>query len=138
MKKLNGNGKDLVSENVSALKTIFPEAFAEDKIDFDALRPCPEESVDWDTTQNLFIEGENLEVLSETGRQTTMLRSKKLMNRADLQKKLRLKSQANFRERYLKPALESGLIEMTISDKPKSSRQMYRLTLKGKQTLEIY
>jgi len=27
------------------------------------LRPCPEESVDWETTQNLFIEGDNLEVL---------------------------------------------------------------------------
>jgi len=27
------------------------------------LRPCPEESVDWDTTKNLFIEGDNLEVL---------------------------------------------------------------------------
>jgi len=27
------------------------------------LVPCPQESVDWDTTQNLFIEGENLEVL---------------------------------------------------------------------------
>ncbi len=27
------------------------------------LLPCPEESVDWDTTKNLFIEGDNLEVL---------------------------------------------------------------------------
>ena len=27
------------------------------------LRPCKKESVDWDTTQNLFIEGDNLEVL---------------------------------------------------------------------------
>ena len=27
------------------------------------LRPCPEESVDWDTTQNLYIDGDNLEVL---------------------------------------------------------------------------
>lgn len=27
------------------------------------LRPCPEESVDWDTTKNLMIEGDNLEVL---------------------------------------------------------------------------
>lgn len=27
------------------------------------LRPCPEESVDWQTTQNLFIEGDNLESL---------------------------------------------------------------------------
>ena len=27
------------------------------------LRPCKEESVDWDTTENLYIEGDNLEVL---------------------------------------------------------------------------
>src|SRR6266508_4774259 len=27
------------------------------------LRPCPEDSMDWDTTQNLMIEGDNLEVL---------------------------------------------------------------------------
>lgn len=27
------------------------------------LRPCPEDSIDWDTTQNLVIEGDNLEVL---------------------------------------------------------------------------
>ena len=27
------------------------------------LKPCPEESVDWDNTQNLYIEGDNLEVL---------------------------------------------------------------------------
>jgi len=28
-----------------------------------ALRPCPEESVNWEQTQNLYIEGDNLEVL---------------------------------------------------------------------------
>jgi adenine-specific DNA-methyltransferase len=27
------------------------------------LRPCKEESVDWDNTENLYIEGDNLEVL---------------------------------------------------------------------------
>lgn len=27
------------------------------------LRPCPEESLNWDTTENLYIEGDNLEVL---------------------------------------------------------------------------
>jgi len=27
------------------------------------LTPCPDESVDWDNTGNLFIEGDNLEVL---------------------------------------------------------------------------
>ncbi len=100
MTEQEGASLDVVGENIQALKTIFPEAFTEDKIDFDALRqllgdavdegegkyglnwhgkkkarqialtpstgtlrPCPEESVDWDTTQNLFIEGDNLEVL---------------------------------------------------------------------------
>lgn len=27
------------------------------------LRPCPEESINWDTTENLYLEGDNLEVL---------------------------------------------------------------------------
>ena len=27
------------------------------------LRPCPEESVDWENTKNLYIEGDNLDVL---------------------------------------------------------------------------
>ncbi|MFR9547198.1 MAG: site-specific DNA-methyltransferase, partial [Rikenellaceae bacterium] len=27
------------------------------------LRPCVEDSVDWDTTENIYIEGDNLEVL---------------------------------------------------------------------------
>ena len=27
------------------------------------LRPCPKESVDWDTTENMYIEGDNLDVL---------------------------------------------------------------------------
>ena len=28
-----------------------------------ALRPCVEESKDWETTENLYIEGDNLDVL---------------------------------------------------------------------------
>ncbi|MBC8417049.1 MAG: site-specific DNA-methyltransferase [Desulfobacterales bacterium] len=100
MTEQEGASLDVVGENIQALKQILPDAFTEDKIDFDALRqllgdavdegegkyglnwhgkkkarqialtpstgtlrPCPEESVDWDTTQNLFIEGDNLEVL---------------------------------------------------------------------------
>lgn len=91
---------DIVAENIDHLKSLFPEAFTEGKIDFEVLRqllggevderdekyglnwhgkraarqlaltpstgtlrPCPEESVDWDTTKNLMIEGDNLEVL---------------------------------------------------------------------------
>ena len=91
---------DIVADNLSQLQSLFPEAFAEGKVQFDVLRqllggavdeadekyglnwhgkrrarqialtpstgtlrPCPDESVDWDTTQNLMIEGDNLEVL---------------------------------------------------------------------------
>ena len=100
MDKMDGKTMDIVAENLGKLKELFPEAFNEGKIDFDALkevlgtfvddrderysftwngkskarmiaqtpstgtlRPCKEESVDWDTTQNIFIEGDNLEVL---------------------------------------------------------------------------
>lgn len=54
-----------------------------------------------------------------------------VMTRKALQKALGLKSDANFRTLYLVPALEAGLIEMTIPDKPKSSRQQYRLSSAG-------
>ena len=49
------------------------------------------------------------------------------------QDSLGLKGQANFRERYLEPALSSGLVEMTQPDSPKSPTQKYRLTEKGKK-----
>ena len=58
------------------------------------------------------------------------------MTRKGLQEKLGLKGQANFRERYLDPALSEQLIEMTQPDSPKSPTQKYRLTDKGRQLLE--
>ena len=98
--QLDGESLDIVSDNVSKLKEIFPEVITEDKIDFDklklilgsdidtdnerysftwpgktqaikesqkqstgTLRPCKEESKNWETTKNLYIEGDNLEVL---------------------------------------------------------------------------
>ena len=98
--EVDSKSMDIVADNISKLKELFPEVFTEGKVDFDALkevlggyidgreerysftwngkskarmlaqtpsagtlRPCKEESVDWDTTQNLFIEGDNLEVL---------------------------------------------------------------------------
>ena len=58
------------------------------------------------------------------------------MTRSEIQTALKLRSQANFRDRYLQPALEAGLIEMTIPDKPRSSKQRYRLTEKGRRSLK--
>lgn len=98
--KTDGASPDIVSENLDAMRKLFPEVFTEDVVDFDALRetlgtyvddhqeryafgwngksmarriaqtpssgtlrPCADDSVDWDATQNLFLEGDNLEVL---------------------------------------------------------------------------
>lgn len=97
---IDGMSMNLEQANMDKLRAVFPECFAEGKLDIDkllalcgeyigndfekykfewkgkaeclklaqkrstgTLRPCPEESVDWDTTQNLYIEGDNLEVL---------------------------------------------------------------------------
>ena len=98
--KLDLKSKDILNNKINQLKSIFPEVFFEDQIDFDqlkrvlgrfvmpsterfgfnwngkaecakiiqessiaTLKPCREESVNFDTTQNLYIEGDNLEVL---------------------------------------------------------------------------
>lgn len=55
------------------------------------------------------------------------------MNREELQSALALSDRKSFRERYLKPALDAGLVEMTIPDKPNSRLQQYRLTAQGQQ-----
>ncbi len=100
MDKLDGMSMDIEQTEKEKLKAVFPQCFAEGKLDIDkllslcgeyidndfekykfewhgkteslrlaqkrstgTLRPCPEESVNFDTTQNLYIEGDNLEVL---------------------------------------------------------------------------
>jgi len=50
---------------------------------------------------------------------------------------LNLKHKPTFRMNYLKPAIEAGLIELTISEKPRSRFQKYRLTDKGKAIYEL-
>ncbi len=97
---IDGLSMNIEQTNKDKLKTVFPECFAEGKLDIDkllglcgeyidndfekykfewkgkadclklaqkrsagTLRPCPEESINFDTTQNLYIEGDNLEVL---------------------------------------------------------------------------
>lgn len=98
--KLDGLSMDLENANMEKLKSVFPECFAEGKLDIDkllslcgeyidndfekykfewkgkseclrlaqkrstgTLRPCHEESVNFDDTENVYIEGDNLEVL---------------------------------------------------------------------------
>ena len=97
---IDGLSMNIERTNMDKLKAVFPECFAEGKLDIDkllslcgeyidndfekykfewngkseclklaqkrstgTLRPCPKESVNFDTTRNLYIEGDNLEVL---------------------------------------------------------------------------
>ena len=53
------------------------------------------------------------------------------MSRVQIQQALGLRHEDHFRAKYLIPALQSGFVEMTIPDRPKSSRQQYRLTAKA-------
>lgn len=53
--------------------------------------------------------------------------------REELQQALGLSDRKSFRERYLEPALQGGLIELTIPDKPRSPNQRYRLTEAGER-----
>lgn len=98
--KLDGMSMNLETTNMEKLKSVFPECFAEGKLDINkllslcgeyinndfekykfewkgkaeclqlaqkrstgTLRPCREESVNFDDTNNIYIEGDNLEVL---------------------------------------------------------------------------
>jgi adenine-specific DNA-methyltransferase len=97
---MDGKSLNIAEEKLGRLKEIMPEAFTENKIDWEKLKaalgddiefkneryvlnwagksdafralqspstatliPCKEESVNFDKTENIFIEGENLEVL---------------------------------------------------------------------------
>jgi len=54
---------------------------------------------------------------------------------ADLPAAAGLKDRFHFLKTHLGPLLLAGWIESTIPDKPRSSKQKYRLTDKGRQAL---
>ena len=59
------------------------------------------------------------------------------MNRRQILEALGLSDRKSMTERYLRPALAAGLIEMTIPDKPNSRNQKYRITAMGKFFMEM-
>lgn len=61
------------------------------------------------------------------------------MSRPEIMEALDLRHNPNFRDNYLRPAMEEGYVEMTDPESPNSPRQKYRLTAKGlalKESLE--
>lgn len=51
---------------------------------------------------------------------------KDIISASELMGRLGLKHKATFRKNYLQPALDLGLVEMTVPDKPNSRNQKYR------------
>lgn len=54
---------------------------------------------------------------------------------AEIREGLGLKDRTHVREHYLNPALENGLIELTLPDKPRSRLQKYKLSARGQAVL---
>ena len=86
-------------------------------------------------TQNALQETphETLQVTEHVERLITSLVG--TMSRAQLQEVMKLRDRSHFNTFYLKPALEAGLIEMTLPDKPTSRNQRYRRKAAG-ETLD--
>lgn len=55
----------------------------------------------------------------------------------DMLELMGLRDRTKFRNKYVRPLLEEGIIEMTIPDKPNSQNQKYRLTPKGIELKEM-
>jgi len=60
------------------------------------------------------------------------------MDLNEIMSKIQLSSRGHLRKTALNPALESGLVEMTQPDSPRSPTQKYRLTVKGRELLTCY
>jgi predicted HTH transcriptional regulator len=55
----------------------------------------------------------------------------------ELMEHLEWKNRTKFRSKYITPLLELELLQMTIPDKPNSSKQQYYLTAKGRKFLDF-
>lgn len=60
------------------------------------------------------------------------------LSRQQLLDALGMTHREHFRSVYLKPALDAGMVEMTIPAKPNSSHQRYRRTALGQRWLEAH
>lgn len=68
--------------------------------------------------------------------QTVLRESEKVASAAQLRKAVGLKDRVHFLKNYLEPLLQAEWIERAIPDSPRSSKQKYRLTEKGRKVLE--
>ncbi len=76
----------------------------------------------------LALSWHQLKVLEKCREETVLIDLMAIAQRADRTK---------FRHQVLSPLLINGLVEMTVPDKPRSSKQKYRLTAKGRAWLAV-
>ena len=53
------------------------------------------------------------------------------LSKAEIEEHCGYKNTKNFTQKYLRPLLDSGMLKMTLPDKPKSKNQKY-IAIKGK------
>ncbi|MCD1655512.1 Fic family protein [Treponema zuelzerae] len=66
------------------------------------------------------------EVTPEVERLIKVFKKGEELTRKELQERLGLKDEKNFRQKYLLPALAGGYVDMTVPDKPNSRLQKYK------------
>lgn len=74
-----------------------------------------------------------MEVTTEVGKLLKVLKGE--MTRQEIQQALGLVNAEHVRKAYIVPALQAGLIEMTMPDTPQRPKQKYRRSVQGEQLL---
>lgn len=69
--KLTGKSKDIVLDNISILKELFPEIVVEDKIDFDTLKEILGENIDDSKEKYGFTWPGKTQAIKESQKQST-------------------------------------------------------------------
>lgn len=129
---------DLVEQLGSGIPRIL-QAYSKDSFDFSEnflritlLSTEPVTRSEQDTEQDTMQDAmqDTMQVTMQVGELLKVFTG--VHTREELQKMLDLANRDHFRKTYLQPAVEAGLVALTIPDKPTSRNQRYYLTEKGK------
>jgi len=82
----------------------------------------------WDSLEMCSTSDQDNDQHSDQVKKLLSVLSTKTLSAVELMGLLNLKHRPTFRKNYLHPAIEQGLIEMTLQDAPNSRNQQYRRT----------
>ena len=122
----NGNPAPTWREQAGSVYVTFFPAELPDTRQVPDKHPASTLQVILEAGTKLALSRHQVEILHKCRNERALLDLMALTGRSDRTK---------FRHQVLNPLLEAGLIEMTIPDKPRSSKQKYRLTEKGEREI---